>query len=128
MAEDKVMKYVEGQLAKDPAVSNQTLYAGAKKLDRGVGKLSIRQFHAKYPLQVKRRKNRRRKRVGTATRRKTGGGGRSGVKVDAQTQRVRKILIDFARELSGAESQVETIEVLAKLDRYAADILKATRS
>jgi len=59
-AADKVMQFVEKQLARDPKVSNATLFAGAKKIDRAIGKLSIRQFHAKYPLQVKRRKGRSR--------------------------------------------------------------------
>jgi hypothetical protein len=36
-------------------------------------------------------------------------------------------MLQFARELSVAESQVQTIEVLSKMDRYVVDILKAAR-
>jgi len=127
MALDKVMTYVEKQLAKDPKVSNATLYEAAKKIDKGVGKLSIRQFHAKYPLQVKRKKKGGRKRAPGAVRRKRVPSGRK-VRDTGSTEAVRKIMLQFARELSVAESQVETIEVLSKLDRYILDILKAARA
>ena len=118
MASDKVMTFVETQLSRDPNVSNATLYEGAKKLDRSIGKLSIRQFHAKYPLQVKRRKGgskRRAPKKGRTPRRTA-----SGSNADA----VRKILFQFARDLSAAETQLGTVEVLSKVDGYTADILK----
>ena len=122
MASDKVMKYVEGQLSKDPKVSNATLYEGAKKLDRAIGKLSIRQFHAKYPLQVKRRKGRSRRRKATVPRKPATRGRRSGAGGNADA--VRKILFQFARDLSAADSQLGTVEVLSKVDGYTSDILK----
>lgn len=142
------MKYVEEQLAKNPGISNQELQEGAKKLDRSVGQLSIRQFHAKYPLQVKRRSGGGRKatrkgkatpkgkatRKGKATpkRRTSSGRGRTRRSAAVSTsgganENVRRIMLQFARELSGADSQVATIEVLSKLDRYVADIVKAAQ-
>ena len=120
---DKVMQFVERELAKDPTVSNEKLFEGAKKVSRAVSKLSPRQFHAKYPLQVKRRsKNGKgRKRVAKAPRRVVAP--RSG-----DQDAVRKIMLRFAQDLSSAGSQSETIGVLANLDRYVTDIMKATRN
>ena len=54
MNED-VMKFIEEELNKNSQVSNATLFEGAKLIDKAIGKLNPRQFHAKYPLQVKRR-------------------------------------------------------------------------
>ena len=132
---DKVMAYVERELAKDPGVSNETLFEGAKKINRAVAKLSPRQFHAKYPLQVKRRaKNaaksskraprKGRARRSSSTRRKSA----AVVSDTAGADDVRRVLMTFAKDLTGANSQVETIEVLSNLDRYVADILKAAKS
>ena len=40
---------------------------------------------------------------------------------------VRGLLLDLARELANARSQAETIEVMARLDDYVADIVKAAQ-
>lgn len=50
----EVMSWVEGQLKDNPDVSVDELLAGAVKLNAGIGELTKRQFHARYPLQVKR--------------------------------------------------------------------------
>ncbi len=50
----EVMKMIEAELKKNPDISNPELLEKAKKIDKGVGKLSPRQFNAMYPLQVKR--------------------------------------------------------------------------
>lgn len=49
-----VMSWVEGQLKDNPDVSVDELLAGAVKLNAGIAELTKRQFHARYPLQVKR--------------------------------------------------------------------------
>ena len=41
---------------------------------------------------------------------------------------VRGLLLDLARELANAGSQAETIEAIARLDDYVADIIKAAQS
>lgn len=68
MAETKprVMDLVRKELVKDPSISSEALYQKAKKADRSIGSLSIRQFHARYPLQVKRISAADRKRRGGA--------------------------------------------------------------
>lgn len=50
----RVMDMVRREIARDPSVKSGPLYEKAKKLDRSVAGLSVRQFHAQYPLQVKR--------------------------------------------------------------------------
>lgn len=142
-AADKVMEYVEKALAKDPGVSNQVLYEGARKIDKSIGKLSIRQFHAKYPLQVKRRKGptgkgkgkgkprkttTRKKRASARSSRTSRSRSRPAPASGAGAEGIRKVLFEFARDLSAADTQLGTIEVMSNLDRYTADILKATRS
>ena len=48
------MSWVEGQLKDNPDVSVDELLEGAVKLNAGIAELTKRQFHARYPLQVKR--------------------------------------------------------------------------
>ena len=126
---DKVMQFVERELAKDPGVSNEKLFEGAKKLSRAVGKLSPRQFHAKYPLQVKRRKkNGKGRKRASASPRRAVMASRSNGRAKESPEAVRKVMLRFAQDLSAAGNQSETIGVLANLDRYVTDIMKATRN
>lgn len=143
-ATDKVMQYVERELAKNPDVSNDTLLEGAKKIDKSVTELTPRQFHAKYPLQVKRRsgKSSAKKKKSSAKASRRGGAkatrGRRATRTTRKTatattssageDRVRGVMMKFAKDLSSADSQVETIEVLSNIDRYVSDIMKAART
>lgn len=136
-ATDKVMQYVERALAKDPSTPNRVLFEGAQKIDKAIGKLSIRQFHAKYPLQIKRRKGgspgRKKARASrpvsraSKTRTSRSRAGARGAQANGVDE-VRKVLIRFARDLSAADTQLGTIEVMSNLDRYTTDIIKATRA
>ncbi len=130
---DKVMQFVERELAKNPTISNEALFEGAKKINRAVAKLSPRQFHAKYPLQVKRRngsarkakKGKRRARAKASARPRATR--RAPAAREGNAEGVRRVLMRFAKDLTEADSQAETIDVLARLDRYVADIMKAAR-
>ena len=51
----QVMDYVVRELEKNPNASPKALFDGAKEIDPSVGELNPRQFHARYPLQAKRR-------------------------------------------------------------------------
>lgn len=53
-ASAKVMDMVQSELKKNPDISNRELREKAVSIDKGVEKLSARQFNATYPLQVKR--------------------------------------------------------------------------
>jgi hypothetical protein len=51
---ERVMDFVRRELAKDPALGSEVLFQRAKKVDPALSRLTVRQFHARYPLQVKR--------------------------------------------------------------------------
>lgn len=139
-----VLAYVTRVLKRNPAVKNAELFKGACEIDASVAKLSARQFHAKYPLQVKRRlaaaapapKPAPKPRKPAARPRKpaapvvaepapavaapsTG---------DGNAAAIRGLLLSLARELANAGTQAETIEVMARLDGYVDDIMQAARN
>ena len=128
-----VMEYVERTLEANPGIANADLFAGAREIDPSVGQLTGRQFHAKYPLQVKARlaraaapepKKPLEPEVPTA---------QETAEEDARPPHagdpvaVRRLLLDLAKELASAESKAEVIEVMARLDDYVAEIMKAAR-
>jgi hypothetical protein len=51
----------------------------------------------------------------------------SGAATGGERERVREILLRFARDLTAAESRSQIIDVLAALDSYADDVLKVGR-
>jgi hypothetical protein len=120
--EQKVMEFVEKELAANPGASTTELFEKAKKVDTGVGKLSIRQFNARFPLQIKRRLSQAR----PGRRRTTSGRGRrSRAAQEEQKLAVRKVFLRFATDLSAAEERKDLVAVLSKVDGYVADVLKA---
>lgn len=110
------MEWVQKQLKKNPAVSNQELFAKAKEIDPAVGELSLRQFHAKYPLQVKRKLAPK-----SGTRRRS----RRRRAKELNREAIRESLLKFARDVSAAEGKAETIEVLANVDKYVSELADA---
>lgn len=122
---ESVMSMVESELKKKSDVSNETLYEKAKKIDGSIGDLTLRQFHARYPLQVKRRRavsGRRRK-----ARRKTPAAARRKAVAapDGSRQSVRDVLLRFARDVSAAEGKAAMIDLVTGLDKYVDQVLKA---
>ena len=124
---------MERTLEVDPDVSNADLFAGAREIDPSVAELSARQFHAKYPLQVKARLARAaapkpetppEPEVPTAEEPNA---------ADAPPMEagdpvaVRRLLLGLAKEFANAESQADTIEVMARLDDYVAAIMEAAQ-
>jgi hypothetical protein len=51
---ERVMDMVRREIEKNPSIPSQELFEKAKKMDSSMKRLTIRQFHATYPLQVKR--------------------------------------------------------------------------
>ena len=120
---EKVMQMVEDELSKNANVSNADLLEKAKKIDRGVEKLSARQFNAIYPLQVKRRMRPRRRRSRTAASQtaarraaRTAGGGH---------EAVRQVLLQFAKELTSAKDTGQIVALVADIDKYVDRVVKA---
>lgn len=139
-----VLAYVTRTLKKNPGVKNAELFAGACEIDASVAKLSARQFHAKYPLQVKRRLAAAEapKPVAPAVAEPKPPTPTPAAETppaeappaeapstgDGDAAAIRGLLIDLARELAKAGTQAETIEVMARLDVYVNDIMRAARS
>ncbi len=128
-----VMEFVERTLEADPNVSNADLFAGAREIDPSVAELTARQFHARYPLQVKARLAR-----AAAPKPKTPPEPEVPTVEETAPEEasppqagdpvaVRRLLLDLAKELATAESKAEVIEVMARLDDYVAEIMEAAR-
>lgn len=117
----KVMAMVEQELKKNARATNEDLIEKAKKIDRSIGKLTLRQFHARYPLQVKRRK-------ASGKRRKAARGAspearRAGTKGDPRAA-VRNVLTQLVRETAGKDGAA-LVDVVAGLDGYVDRVMKA---
>lgn len=121
---EKVMSMVEEELRKNPKATTAELKEKAEKVDKGVAKLTNREFHARYPLQVKRRaapaKPRRpaRRAARRPTRSETPEGRTA----------IRGVLLDFARAVAAAEGKADVVDVIGGVDRYVDRVLKATNS
>ena len=138
---EKVMEFVESELETNPDISVTDLQARAAEVDPAIADLTARQFNARYPLQVKRRKARKSEKAsgGKASRRSSASTRKSG---RASTRRrarkasapaaddaraaVRGVVLRFASDLASAEERKELVDVLSRVDGYVDDILKAT--
>lgn len=125
---------VRSELERDPNVATEVLAEKARKIDPAVGELSPRQFHARYPLQVKRtlsqgapKKGKRgRKRggkapapAGTAPKRASRRGAPTG-----ERDAIRGVFLDFASDFAKAESRQEIVGVLSSVDAYVDRVQK----
>lgn len=133
----ELMAFVEAEMAKNPDIATKELFEKAKEEMEAAGELTIRQFHARYPLQVKRRQSL------AAGGAKSGGGRRSkkprskgigrgrgrrrstAAKASGNRDEVRTVLLKFASDLSAAEERKDLVGVLAQMDKYVDDVLKA---
>ena len=128
-----VMEFVERTLEANPGIANADLFAGAREIDPSVAVLSARQFHAKYPLQVKARLARDAAAKPEAPPQpEVPPPAEEAAAADAPPRTgapvaVRSLLLDLAKELANAESQADTIDVMARLDDYVAGIMKAVQ-
>ncbi|MEK9500034.1 hypothetical protein [Gaopeijia maritima] len=149
----KVMEMVEKALAKEPDVGSSDLFDRVKEKHPGVADLSVRQFHARYPLQVKRRKaaaaaaasgaaparkkstpkrSRARKQPAAEaaprpSRTRTRGAAPA---TNGRTSRdaVRAIILAFATELASADAKADVVKVLAGADQYVDQVISALDS
>lgn len=129
---DDIMRMVRKELEKDPDIENQRLYEKAKEIDGSIGDLTLRQFHARYPLQVKRQKaqqsrgRKKKKQKGkTASRKATGGGRKRGGEGAVDRDRVRATLLRFAKEVSSASDKAEMIDLITNVDEYVDEVEEA---
>lgn len=122
--DEKVMALVEKELKKNPDASVDELYEKAKSAESAIGELSLRQFNARYPLQVKRRMSRQES-GGTRSRRRTTRKARKKAGNGERRDKVRKTFLRFASDLAAAEERKELVEVVAGVDEYVDEVLGA---
>ena len=126
--DEKAMRFVEDALKKNPEIQLDELFQRTKKVSGPIGRLSKRQFNARYPLQVKRRRALVAR--GKTTGRKKAGPPRakSSPKVQVQSSeprdRVRQVFWQFATDIATAEERKDLVKVLAGVDRYVDQVVK----
>lgn len=126
-ANPKVMDMVQAELAKNPDISNKELFQKAKSVDKSVGKLTARQFNARYPLQVKRamKPAKKKSRRAAPARKAPARRQRGAAAQDGGRDRVRTILLELARDVANAQGKGDVVDVIAGIDRYVDRIIKA---
>lgn len=124
--DQKVMAAVASELQRNPAATVDELFAKARDINPAIAELSKRQFHARYPLQVKRKSSPPKRRAA----RRSGTGPRAGSRAReavAMREAVRSVLLDFASDLAAAEERKELIQVVGGVDRYVDQVMTAAR-
>lgn len=111
---ERVLEMVEEELREDPDVSNDELQEQAAEIDPRIGELSPRSFNARYPLQVKRK----------MSKEKTEEGASEAGSDDTRAE-VRAVLLDFAKDVVGAEDRGDAIDVLMNVDEYVDRVMEA---
>lgn len=119
----EVMAAVEKELKKNPDASVDELLEVATKVNSSMADLTKRQFHARYPLQVKRKLNppkappvkRQAPRKKSRKKAESTGGPRD---------EVRQIFLRFATDLAAAEERKAVVRVVAGVDTYVDQVLE----
>lgn len=154
--DDRVMKMVEEELSKSPKASSFDLFQKAKSVIPALEELTLRQFHARYPLQVKRRWKREKaatpkaRRGPTAKARKVAApraatskateppkaarprrvaarkAGAPAAGVDRDA--IRQAFIRFGSEVAAAKEPQDVFKLMTQVDRYVDQVIKAASS
>lgn len=117
----KVMTMVEEELAKNPKASTKELKEKAEKIDKSIAKLTNREFHARYPLQVMRKRAPARPRAAAAARRR-----RAKAAAGPDRDAIRAVLLDFGRAIAAAEGKADVVDVIGGVDKYVERVVKAS--
>jgi hypothetical protein len=140
------MEFVETALDRDPDIQLHELFRQARGVSDSIQGLSKRQFNARYPLQVKRRRAQAAGRKNRVAKKKVqpegrprrsreaskAAGHRPASKTDAHFEptardNVRQVFLRFATDIVGAEERKDLVKVLANVDEYVDRVLKGSR-
>lgn len=132
----RVMDMVREEIAKNPDIQNEELFEKAKAIDPEIANLSMRQFNARYRLQVKRVQGRapgaeaprgRRRRAGTARSTRAPSSSRRPNTPLAAAAPVRAAFLEFAEELLAATEKgtAAVVRIVGNVDQYVERVLKA---
>ena len=109
----KVTDAVREALTRSPQPSPVELYELAKTVNPDIAKLDRRQFHARYPLQIKREQAKPRPRKARVKR--------------TRREAVRAVFLEFANELAEAEERKDIVRVLSQVDKFVDKALEASK-
>ena len=130
--DQKAMKFVEDTLKKSPKIQLDELFQRTKKVSSSLGRLSKRQFNARYPLQVKRRRALAARARGAGRKKTPQPKGRTVRKAlvppSAPRDLIRQVLLRFATDIAAAEERKDLVKVLAGVDYYVDEVLKGVAS
>ena len=118
MSQDPVMAMVEKELRATPDISSAELHQKVTKKHAQVGELTTRQFHARYPLRVKKKWSLEH---GTTKKRDSSKGNRRRAPRQKKTpgaDSTRDLLVKFAGELL-QQPNASFTTVMDKVDKYA---------
>ena len=139
---DQVLDRVRKELTDKPDLGSRELFAMAQEMDESIGEQTMQQFHARYVLPIKREQSRargggaakrgaKRKRAPARAAAKKAGSGERGTRRAQSTagvsdrDRVRGVLLEFARDFAAAESRSDIVTVLSRVDDYVDRIAPA---
>ena len=130
--DEKVMKMVEQELAKNPDASVDELFDKAKGMNKGIARMTRRQFHARYPLQVKRRKGagkrgkkgRKGGRKAAAVKGARRGPGRPRGARGDRREAVRGVFLRFAQDVAAADTPAALVKLILNVDRYVDEAVR----
>lgn len=145
---EKIYERVLQELEKNPELGSKELYGILRESDKAVAKDSLQQFHARYVLPAKRarkvgseEKSGAEEQPARRIRRRRGKAARNGQAPAAADQapkrtrrsrrqepdrdRIRGLLLQFAQDLTDAESRSNLVQVLGRVDSYV-DKIAAT--
>lgn len=152
-ASARILDMVRRELEKNRDVPTEDLFQKAVRIDSSISKLSPRQFHAKYPLQIKRamkRGGRRQKSAAAPVGRPRSTGGRKGARKGARRGRppktdraatssvpapangggrdeVRGLLMRFAKVVVAADGKAAMVDVLSEIDGWVDRMVAAAK-
>jgi hypothetical protein len=143
---EKVFERVRQELGKNGKLGSRQLYEMAKGWDSSIAGDTLQQFHARYVLPIKREESASSRAKGRGGRKAAGGGRQAApstasapkppsgrqrggrrrkVEAGSDRERIRAVLLEFARDFAEAESRSDIVQVVSRVDDYVERIAPA---
>lgn len=127
---EQVMEMVARELDRNSGIGSSRLHRMAIEIDPSMSELSLRQFHARYPLQIQAARKRAQ---GGGTRRRAKrqrapqGARRTQTSAAPASSRdaIRSVFLQFANDFADAKSRSDVVRVLSNVDAYVDRVEKA---
>lgn len=127
--QDRILEMVRKQLQRTNPPNTKALYARAARIDEGIRGLTLRQFNARYPLQVRREMAREKKEQGRGDARESDdnvGKSIDGIRDEERRAAIRDVLFDFAREVVETPAGRDLVDLVGmKVEEYVSRLVRA---